>query len=259
MEKVEINELTFYYGKTKILNNLNFSIDKGTICGLLGPNGSGKTTLLKCINKLIEPVSGFVKINGKDIKNMKQKDIAKEVSSVPQQINVIFPYRVLDLVVMGKTPYLKDWETPNQEDYEDAMDVLESINIRHLADRKFNELSGGEKQMVLIARAIFQKAYVMLLDEPTAHLDYKNQFLVLDTIKEVSRNKDLIIIITLHDPNLAMHYCDELVMLKKGELISKGKTLDVLHSKNLSEIYDMEICTDLTKGGTSVVIPKKWL
>lgn len=259
MKKVEVEKLIFYYGKTKVLNNLNFFINKGTICGLLGPNGSGKTTLLKCINRLIKPVSGLIKIKGQDIKDMKQKDIAKQVSCVPQQINVVFSFRVIDLVVMGKSPYLKDWETPKAQDYKDAMIVLESINIEGLADRRFNELSGGERQMVLIARAIFQNADVMLLDEPTAHLDYKNQFSILDTIKEVSRNRGLTIIITLHDPNLAMHYCDELVMLKKGELVSKGKTLDVLHSEILSEVYDMGVDIGFVNNGTSVVMPKKWL
>ncbi len=259
MKKLEVEKLTFYYGKTKILNNLNFSVNKGIICGLLGPNGSGKTTLLKCINGLVKPASGLIKIMGRDIKDMKSKEIAKQVSCVPQQTNIIFPFKVIDLVVMGKSPYLKDWETPKPQDYKDAMTVLESMNIEKLAYRLFNELSGGEKQMVLIARAIFQDTDIMLLDEPTAHLDYKNQFLILDIIKEVSHKKDLTIIITLHDPNLAMHYCDELVMLKKGELISKGKVSNVLHSKTLSEMYDMDINMDAVSSGVRVVMPSKWL
>jgi iron complex transport system ATP-binding protein len=135
---------------------------------------------------------------------------------------------------------------------------MENLGISSLAERSFNEISGGEKQMVLIARAIFQNAEIMLLDEPTAHLDYKNQFVIMDLIKKVAREKERTVIITLHDPNLAMHYCDEVLMLKKGKIISAGKTSEVFQVHTLRQMYETNIHIDVTSNGFSVVIPGDW-
>lgn len=258
MANITIKDLNFYYGKRKILNNLNFFMGDGCICGLLGPNGSGKTTLLDCINGLNKPKSGEIIISEKSISNMNRKELAKKMSRVPQQTNIVFPFKVIELVVMGKAPYLENWEAPGKQDYERAATLLDNLGIRNLAERPFNKISGGEKQMALIARAIFQNAEIMLLDEPTAHLDYKNQFIILDLITKVARENNLTIIITLHDPNLAMHCCDEVVMLKQGEIISWGKTYEILKADLLSEMYDMDISVDFVSGGTQVVIPCHW-
>lgn len=258
MADIMIKNLNFYYGKRKILNNLNFSMGNGCICGLLGPNGSGKTTLLDCINGLNKPRGGEITISQKSIHNMDRKELAKKMSRVPQQTNIVFPFRVIELVVMGKAPYLENWESPGKQDYKNAAELLDNLGIGSLAGQPFNKISGGEKQMALIARAIFQNAEIMLLDEPTAHLDYKNQFIILDLITKIAKENNLTVIITLHDPNLAMHCCDEIVMLKKGEIISWGKTSEVLKANLLSQMYDMDISVDFTGNGTQVIIPCHW-
>lgn len=258
MADIMVKNLNFYYGKRKILNNLSFSMGNGCICGLLGPNGSGKTTLLDCINGLNKPKSGEITVSKESIYNMDRKELAKKMSRVPQQTNIVFPFKVIELVVMGKAPYLENWESPGRQDYERATTLLDSLGVETLAERPFNKISGGEKQMVLIARAIFQNAEIMLLDEPTAHLDYKNQFIILDLITKVAKKNNLTVIITLHDPNLAMHCCDEIVMLKKGEIVSWGKTSEILKSDLLSKMYDMDISVDFVSNGTQVIIPCHW-
>lgn len=258
MANIVVKNLNFYYGKRKILSNLNFSTGDGCICGLLGPNGSGKTTLLDCVNGLNKPKSGEITISRESIYSMTRKELAKKMSRVPQQTNIVFPFRVIELVVMGKAPYLENWESPERQDYEHAATLLDNLGIGDLGSRPFNEISGGEKQMALIARAIFQNAEVMLLDEPTAHLDYKNQFIILDLITKVAKENNLTVIITLHDPNLAMHCCDEIVLLKKGDIISWGKTTEILKADLLSEMYDMDINVDFVSNGTQVIIPCHW-
>jgi iron complex transport system ATP-binding protein len=258
MADIEVKNLIFHYGKRRILDELSFSVGNGRICGLLGPNGSGKTTLLNCINGLRKPTNGEITIAGKPIGKMTNKEMARKISRVPQQTNIVFPFKVIELVVMGRAPYLENWEAPEIEDIENAGRLLQNLGIGSLAERPFNEISGGEKQMVLIARALFQNSEIVLLDEPTAHLDYKNQFIILDLITQVALENNLTVIITLHDPNLAMHCCDEVVMLKKGKILSWGKTSEMFRADLLSQMYDMDINIDCVSNGTQIVIPCHW-
>jgi len=256
---IEVRNLSFAYSGRVVLDGINFAVEKGVICGLLGPNGSGKTTLLKCINGLRTPMDGQVMIEGASIDSLTRQEIASKVSVVPQQANIVFPFKAIELVIMGKCPELEHWQSPQEADYVRAETLMESLGIGHLAHRRVTEISGGERQLVVIARAIFQGADIMLLDEPCAHLDYKNQFAIMRLVTGVAREKGLTVIITLHDPNLAFHYCDKIVLLKEGRVVSIGSTSAVFHEETLSELYDMDISiADVTERDCRVVLPSDW-
>lgn len=256
---IEVRNLSFAYSGRMVLDDINFAVERGVICGLLGPNGSGKTTLLKCINGLRTPLDGQVMIEGVPIDSLTRQEIALKVSVVPQQSNIVFPFKAIELVIMGKCPELEHWQSPQEGDYARAETLMESLGIGHLAYRRVTEVSGGERQLVVIARAIFQGADIMLLDEPTAHLDYKNQFAILDLVTGVAREKGLTVIITLHDPNLAFHYCDKVALLKEGRIVSMGDASAVFQGEILSELYDMAISIrDVTERDCRVVLPSGW-
>jgi len=256
---IEVRNLSFAYSGRIVLDGINFVVERGVICGFLGPNGSGKTTLLKCINGLRTPMNGQVIIEGAPVGSMTRQEIASKISVVPQQANMVFPFKAIELVIMGKCPRLEHWQSPKEIDYARAETLLESLGIGHLAYRRVTEISGGERQLVMIARAIFQGADIMLLDEPTAHLDYKNQFCILRLATGVAREKGLTVIITLHNPNLAFHYCNKVVLLKEGRIVSMGSTRDVFQERILSELYDMDISiSDITERDCQVVLPSDW-
>ena len=256
---IEVCNLSFAYSGRKVLNDINFAVERGVICGFLGPNGSGKTTLLKCINGLRTPVSGQIIIEGSLINSMTRREIASKISVVPQQANIVFPFKSIDLVIMGRCSDLEAWESPGDKDYTQAETLMESLGIGHLSYRRVTEISGGERQLVMIARAIFQGADIMLLDEPTAHLDYRNQFSVLRTVTDVARRKRLTVIITLHNPNLAFHYCNKILLLKEGRIISEGSSDSVFQGQILSKLYDMDISiANVSERTCQIVLPSDW-
>ncbi|MFA9397902.1 MAG: ABC transporter ATP-binding protein [Clostridiaceae bacterium] len=255
MEMISANNLFFSYGSNIILNNMNFSIKKGTICGILGQNGTGKTTLIKCLNGILKPQNGEVLINNIPISKMSCREIARNISTVPQQTNLVFQYSVLNLVLMGKMANLNFLNTPNKDDEKQVIKILEELNIQHLKYKVFNDLSGGERQLVLIARAIFQNTPIILLDEPTSHLDYKNQVYIMNVIKKIVKNKNITCVVNLHDPNIALNYCDHIIMIKNNKITNNGKTSDIISKLNLSNLYDMEISLCKTEEGRKVVVP----
>lgn len=256
METLIVKNLRFSYFNMDILKNINFEVSKGSICGLLGPNGSGKTTLLKCINGVRKPYNGDVLLDGVSIYKMQREKVCRLISMVPQQSNIVFPYTVLDMVILGKAPTLGWTGKPSLSDIEEALEMLEYLKIYQLKDRIFNELSGGERQMVMIARALFQNTEVILLDEPTSHLDYKNQYTILEKVRNISLEKGLTTLITLHDPNLANYYCSNIVMLKHGEILYDGDTENGMQSENLSHLYSMKINIEWTSKGSKIILPQ---
>lgn len=255
MNLLNVEGLNFSYGDKEILKNVTFSVEEGSICGILGQNGTGKTTLLKCIQGILIPQNGKVLINNNSLYDMNYKERARNISVVPQQINIIFSYTVLDVILMAKVSKLNFFESPKKQDKEEAKDILRSLKIVHLWDKKFNELSGGEKQMVLIARAMYQDTPIILLDEPTSHLDYRNQITIMEIIKKIVKSKKITAVINIHDPNLALNYCDDILMIKHGSVLMKGKSEDTIREKYLSNLYDMPISIDKTIDGRSVVVP----
>lgn len=256
--KLIIKNLCFEYKDHKVLKNINFSIEKGCICGLIGPNGSGKTTLLKSIIKARQPSQGDIIIDDISIKNMNYKQLAKMVSMVPQQTNVVFPYTVEDMVLMGKSPTLHWNKSPDSKDKAECEKLLKDLGVYHLKNRRFNELSGGEKQLIMIGRALFQNTKIMLLDEPIAHLDYKNQFFIMDLIKDISEKRDLTVLITLHDPNIATYYCNKLIMLKCGELIFHGSSKEAAVINELSSLYSIKLKSQSIRDNFQLVFPNNW-
>jgi iron complex transport system ATP-binding protein len=254
-EILVIKNIDFKYREKKILNNISFSVKTGEICGLLGPNGCGKTTLLKCINRILVNKTGSIMIHGRDISGLSREEIARLIAVVPQELSIVFSFTVLQIVLMGGSGRFGLSGIPKKKDYLNAIEILEELHIDDLAERRYNELSGGEKQMVLIARALFQKAGILLLDEPTSHLDFKRQYTIMELIKKITRDKNLTTLITLHDPNTAGRYCDRLIMLNKGSILHQGSRDKIFHAESLESIYDMRVKIEHTDMGTEFVLP----
>lgn len=252
---MNVDNLEFAYKNREVLRGISFSVKPGEICGLLGPNGCGKTTLFKCINGILSPKQGNIMIHGRNIRRMSREAISRLIAVVPQELHVAFSFSVMQIVMMSGMIRFGFSGIPAEKDYLEAYAVLEELGVEHLADRRYNELSGGEKQMVLIARAIFQKSSIMLLDEPTSHLDFKRQHFVMETIKRITEQKKLTTIITLHDPNIAGRYCTNLVMLNNGNICHCGDKKMIFKQQNLESTYNMKIKIEYTTEGTECVFP----
>ena len=252
---LNVRNLSFGYGNRPVLHDITFSVERGTICGLLGPNASGKTTLLKCIDGVFTPKEGSVSVEGDNVNRLGRRDVAKLMAVVPQQTMVVFSFTALQMVVMGRAARLTRFRLPSIRDYNEAEAALDGLGIADLAGRFFNELSGGEKQLVLLARALFQNTHILLLDEPTSHLDFKNQFMLMDVIRDVTKKKHLATLISLHDPNLAARYCDRMVMLKAGRLYKEGSRDAVFEQDTLEQVYGMKVRVENASEGTLVVVP----
>lgn len=185
---LQVKDLSFRYDSSRrIFQNVNFELDKGEILSILGTNGAGKSTLLNCLAGLFRPESGEILLGGRSMKTMSMGDVAKTVGYVPQIHTPAYAYTVREFTVMGRTPYIGAFATPSKEDYRIADEALERMNISHIAGKSYTEISGGERQQVTIARALTQQPQIILLDEPTAHLDYGNQYRVVQMIKELAQ------------------------------------------------------------------------
>jgi iron complex transport system ATP-binding protein len=235
---LEVNDIVVSYGSRQILNKVGIHAEHGQFVGIIGPNGSGKTTLVKTINRIIRPNSGSITIDGRNVENMDSTEIAKNIAMVSQVISINFEFTVEDVVLMGRTPYIKGAET--HEDMEIVQDAMEKTKILHLKDRFVTQLSGGELQKVIIARALAQDPKILLLDEPTSHLDITNQIDILNLVKDASR-KGMLVIAVIHDLNLAAYYCDRLCLIRDGDLISIGTPEEVLTPNNIKATYNIDV------------------
>lgn len=236
-----VKGLSFGYGDREILKGIGFGVEEGEVLTLLGPNGSGKTTLIRCINRLLSAESGEIRMDGIDILGLDRREVSKIFAYLPQSSDRGFSYRVMDIVVMGRTPYLGYFSSPDKADYERAEKVLEGLRLSHLANRFFNQLSGGERQIVYLARALIQDAKVLLLDEPTAHLDFKNQLMVIERIKRMVKEKNLIAVIALHDPNQVFWMGDKVLILNRGEVAGYGRPDEVICPEMIKRIYGVSV------------------
>jgi len=235
---LEIRDLSAGYGHRHVLERISLKASEGEVVGIIGSNGSGKTTLLKTITKVLEPISGTVLIDGTNVNEMQSKEIAKKVAVVSQVISINFEFTVEDIVLMGRTPYIKGSETV--EDINIVRDAMEKTNTLFLKDRLITQLSGGELQRVIIARAFAQNPKILLLDEPTSHLDITNQIDILNLIKNASR-KGMVVVAVIHDLNLAAYYCDKICLLQDGKLISAGTPEQVLTSSNIERAFNITV------------------
>jgi len=252
--KLKIQGLNFRYNDRLVLEDINLEVEEGEILTLLGPNGSGKTTLLRCIVRILNPERGCIFIDEKQISKMKREQLARKIGYVPQSESSSFPVTVFDTVLMGRKPYLS-WN-PTFKDFRIVSEVLHLLGLEEFALRDLNELSGGEKQKVLIARTIAQGPEIMLLDEPTSSLDLKHQLEVLEVVRSLAKEKGISVIMAMHDLNLASRYSDKLVMLKNGKIFSIGTPEKVVTSENIKSVYGVE-ATVYNHLQTPYVVPEK--
>lgn len=237
---LEVNSLSFSYGSKTVFKNISFSLKKGEIMCILGPNGAGKSTLIKCIAGILKPNVGSIYIQGEDTDSLGVRGIARHIGYVPQQNEVVFPFTVLDFVVMGRAPHLSMFESPGADDIKLAKESLSMVGISDLAERSVSNLSGGQSQMVLIARALVQKPSLLLLDEPTSHLDFGNQILVLETVRKLA-SLGMSIIMNTHMPDHAFLLGDKAAALSEGRLVAIGEVETVVTSKTMSLLYGVNV------------------
>ncbi|MEW6069105.1 MAG: ABC transporter ATP-binding protein [Candidatus Thermoplasmatota archaeon] len=237
---LKINNVEFFYESTKVLDNIELSVDKGEFLGIMGPNGSGKTTLLRCITRVVKPKTGAVLLENKDISMLSVKEIARSMGVVPQSAGITAEFTAFEIVLMGRIPYMKRFRFESPEDLSVVKEAMEATNTWHLRDRLITELSGGEKQRVMIAKALAQKPKILLLDEPTVHLDIHYQHEILTLIKKLNKEKGITVISVFHDINLATEYCEKLVLLNNGKIVSAGKPEEVLTPENIKNVYNID-------------------
>lgn len=238
----EVKDLTFKYpgGERIILDKAALTLNEGEILCILGPNGAGKTTLLNCMAGLLKPESGTIELCGQNLKDMKEKDIARIVGYVPQVHTPAFDYRVLDFVLMGRAPKIGTFSRPSAEDEDVCMKALNSLGIGSLAGKSYMNISGGERQQVLIARALVQEPKVILFDEPTAHLDYGNQHRVLNRVKQMAK-EGFSVIITTHNPDHALLLGDRAAIVRKDGRIVQGDCSTIITEERLREVYGIDL------------------
>jgi iron complex transport system ATP-binding protein len=237
--KLVINKLSFNYNGFPALKDVELKMGLGEVLGIVGPNGSGKTTLLKCINRILKPKQNTVLIDGEDTSKIGLRELSKMMSYVPQNSTNTFPFTVFDIVLMGRRPYIQ-WSL-GERDKEIVAKILDYLGIGELAMRHFNELSGGEQQKVIIARALAQQPQLLLLDEPTSSLDIKHQLEILCILKGLAQSKHCSVIVAMHDLNLASRFSDRMLMLKQGCIFAVGTPESVLTEENIESVYGVKV------------------
>lgn len=238
---LEVKNGNFGYGNRKVLNNVNFNVEDGEILAVLGSNGVGKTTLLKCMMGLQKWNSGCTCIDSIPFSEYPQKEIWKKIAYVPQAKNLIFGYTALDMVLLGRSAHLGTLEQPKKEDMEMAEKAMEDVGISRLKNQLCNCMSGGELQMVLIARALCSNPKMLVLDEPESNLDFKNQLIVLETVRKLSKERNISAIINTHYPNHALQLADKALLLNTNGTSIFGQSAEVLSEDNMQQLFSVEI------------------
>lgn len=241
MVYLQVHNVAFSYRAREVLKGITFRVSRGDLVGLIGPNGSGKTTLLRTMCRTLFPKHGRVFLQERDLFTLSTRELAQRLGVVGQEEEADFPFRVWEVVLMGRFPHLVRFREETRADKEKAWRALELTRISHLAERLITELSGGEKQKVLIARALAQEPEVLLLDEPTSHLDINHQIEILDLISHLRHTQKLTVIMALHDINLASQYCDYLILLREGEIFSLGTPEEVITVENMQGVFGNQV------------------
>jgi iron complex transport system ATP-binding protein len=250
--KLKIKNLVFSYSSRAVLKDITLEMDCSEILGIVGPNGAGKSTLIRCINKILKPQEGLITLNGKDIRAMTRVQIARTLGYVPQAASGTFSTTVFDTILMGRRPHC-GWRC-SEKDIKKCLEVIKLIKLEELALRDFSELSGGQQQKVLVARALSQEADILLLDEPTANLDIRQQIETMEIIKNLARDNEISVIIAIHDLNLAARYADRILMLESGRIFCIGTPHSVLTTENISQVYGLEAVIK-NEGGRPYIVP----
>ncbi len=253
---LEIKSLSVAYGARPVLHNLSLQLPPGSMLAVIGPNGAGKTTLIRALTGILPPQSGQILIDGRDLNHLSAAERARRIAVVPQARQLPPAFTAWETVLLGRTPHLNWLGQTSRRDEEIARQAMERTRTFELADRPVGELSGGEQQRLLLARALAQAAPFLLMDEPTAHLDLKYQFSLLEEVRQLAQKDKLAVLVVLHDLNLVARYADQVALLVEGRLRALGATADVLTSDVLSEAYQVPLdVLHAGKGGGAYVIP----
>ncbi len=235
-----LQDVSFSYSDRAVLTDINLEIKEGSFCAVMGANGAGKSTLFKCILGLTKNYSGEILIDNFNIKQLSNKKLAKRIAYIPQNSYSAFNYSVLEMVLMGTASGLNSLGSPLKKHVDYAKECMQKIGIEHLTDRNYLELSGGEKQLVLIARALVQNAKILIMDEPTSNLDYANQIKIMLQAKTLAR-EGYTVLQAIHNPDQVLLYFDEMVALKKGKIIEQGKPLQKIDEKLIEQLYGIKV------------------
>ena len=255
---LELRDLNKYYDDGyHAVRGVSYRIGPGMLVGLIGPNGCGKSTMMKCINRMHDPSSGEILIDGEPVLGKTPSEVAKLVATVPAELRNSFGLTVYETVMMGRYPFLKNvwWETENDESV--VFDAMEKFGVAHLQDRQLNMLSSGEQQRVLIAKAYVQEPRLMLVDEPTSHLDMKYKLDVMEYLNAMVK-KDMTILVAEHDISLMARYCDLCIIMKKGRIMAIGKPKEIITPELIEEVYEVSASVGFDEEGELFVLPKRY-
>jgi iron complex transport system ATP-binding protein len=242
-------------GGADVLRGIDLDVAPGEVVGLLGRNGAGKTTLLRTATRVIAPDAGSVRVDGDPVTALSRRELARRVAVVPQETHVPFPFRVAEVVLMGRTPHLGAFAFESPADLERAQQALERMGVAHLADRSILEVSGGERQLVMVSRALVQDPRALIFDEPTAFLDLAHRVQVLGAVRELARDGRAALVVT-HDLTLAARFCDRLALLADGRVLAAGPPAEVLDPQRLREAYGVEAQVVPGPDGAPLVVPR---
>lgn len=253
MMQIDVQDLVFSYGGADVLQGVSFCADKGERIAVLGPNGVGKSTLFRCMLGTLTDYKGSVLVEGQEIRTLSQRERARRIAYIPQTHRPTFGYTVLDTVLMGTTRTLSPFAPPKQAQVDMAMAAMERVGVTELAERNFAHLSGGEQQLVLIARAIAQQSDILIMDEPTSALDYGNQLRILQQVRALSR-EGYTVLLSTHNPQHALTFADRVLALHDGAVAANGSAKEVLTPELIRRLYRVEATLADTAGG-SVIVP----
>ena len=241
MSKLQLQDVTLAYSERVVLKNISFETHSSEVLGIVGPNGCGKSTLIKGITRVLTLSSGHIFINGQNIMRLSTSEIAQLTAVVPQNPALPEAFTAFEVVLMGRTPHLGFLRYEGRRDVSITMHAMEITQTWHLAERRVGELSGGERQRLSIARALTQEPKIILLDEPTAHLDINYQIETLDLIADLCAQQGLTALAALHDLNLAAQYCDRIIILNNGRIHAEGSPREVITTQNVREVYGADV------------------
>ncbi len=229
------------YGERIVLCDISLEVLPGDFYGVIGPNGAGKSTLVKTLTGIIRPVSGQVRLSGKDVAEIPPREIARKIAVIPQEVSILFPFTAWEIVAMGRHPYVGRFKGENEKDLRVIEQSMAATHTFDLCGRHMDELSGGERQRVVIARALCQQPQALLLDEPTSHLDINHQMEIFELLRTLNVSKELAVVVVSHDLNICAEYCRELIIMKEGRICQRGAPGEILCPETIREVYGAEV------------------
>ncbi|PIW65896.1 MAG: hypothetical protein COW11_06190 [Candidatus Omnitrophica bacterium CG12_big_fil_rev_8_21_14_0_65_43_15] len=241
---VDVKNIYCGYDKKEVIKGVSFSVEKGNFTGIIGPNGAGKTTLFRAMTGALPLYKGTITYRNNDISKISARELAKDMAVIPQIVSVPFSFTVSEFVFMARFAHLGRFQAPGKVDYDAVDQALRSAGVAHLKNRDINELSGGERQMAILAQGFAQSPKILLLDEPTAHLDIKHQVAIMNILEKLNKERGLTVVVILHDLNLAAEYCNNLILLNEGKIHKKGGVNEVLTQDVIEEVYKTFVAVD---------------